>query len=161
MLDGKGDSNNKNNSGPSSRNNSGRGLFRHSSLLRRNVTPSATAGDDLSIPIEPSGGNRHHSAGRVHFGSGSMDFDVASLYGTPKEEMQLSAGSVGSGSLPFLFSEDNDNEDVDGADERDEDDDEEGKSNFTKFKFICSKHMFYFGGQGIESCKVLCIDTFT
>ena len=78
---------------------------------------------------------------------------MASLYGTPKEEMQLSAGSVGSGSLPFLFSEDNDNEDVDGDDERDEDDDEEGKSNFTSFKFICSKHMFYFGGQGLNPVK--------
>ncbi len=63
---------------------------------------------DISIPVEPADLTIHSiasSGGRVHFGTSEKGDDIASLYGTPKEEIPPTSAGMKSdnGATSFNF----------------------------------------------------------
>lgn len=63
---------------------------------------------DISIPVEPGDLTVHSvtsSGGRVHFGNSEKGDDIASLYGTPKEEIPPTSAGMKSdnGATSFNF----------------------------------------------------------
>lgn len=67
---------------------------------------------DISIPVEPADLTIHSiasSGGRVHFGASDKGDDIASLYGTPKEEIPPTSAGMKSdnGATSFNFTSGN------------------------------------------------------